>query len=145
MYKKQLEADLRKIYGVKKVLFASVESGWEQGALYVDVSNVWQNIRHGQQHFRVRGTLGMWGVSPAYKTGFLKDKLWEASRTSTLKEIADRILLFDNEENVKYPDMESYFNQTEIGFIYRVNMDYDPSKKTKGFSIKTFFTKLLKG
>ena len=145
MYKKQLTDDFRKIFGIKKILFASVSDGWEQGALYVDVSDVKQVVNYNKQYFRVRGSLGLWGAHGSYKTGFFKNKLWEASKNKELKEIVNRIFLFDREDNVKYPDMESYFNQTEISFIYRVNLEYDPAKKTKGFKITSYISNLLKG
>lgn len=145
MYKKQLTDDFRKIFGIKKILFASVRDGWEQGALYVDVSDTKQVVNYNKQYFRVRGSLGLWGTHGPYKTGFFKNKLWEASKNKKLKEIVNRIFLFDREDNVKYPDMESYFNQTEISFIYRVTLEYDPEKKTKGFKITSYISNLLKG
>ena len=37
MYRKDLENDLKKIFGIKKIVFSQVEYGAEQDVLYVDI------------------------------------------------------------------------------------------------------------
>lgn len=72
MYKNKLTDDLRAIFGVKKIIYASVDSGKEQGAIYADIEEVKQNVQYGRQRFTVRLNLGMWGTKEGYPNGFLK-------------------------------------------------------------------------
>lgn len=135
MYKNKLTDDLRAIFGVKKIIYASVDSGKEQGAIYVDIEEVKQNVQYGRQRFIVRLNLGMWGAKEGYPNGFFKNRLREAMKKGNLKERCSRFLVLGKEENIKFPDYEGYFSQTSIPMFYTVSLDYDPAKKTKGVEV----------
>lgn len=135
MYKNKLTDDLRAIFGVKKIIYASVDSGKEQGAIYADIEEVKQNVQYGRQRFTVRLNLGMWGTKEGYPNGFFKNRLREAMKKGNLKERCSRFLVLGKEENIKFPDYEGYFSQTSVPMFYTVSLDYDPAKKTKGVEV----------
>lgn len=58
MYHKDLVKDLQKIFGIKKIVFSSVEYGAEQDVIYCDVISEKNRPSNGHYYFVVRGTIG---------------------------------------------------------------------------------------
>lgn len=136
MFKKQLATDIKKIWGLKKVIFGTVEEGLEQDVAYVDVEEVKQQITQGFIKFRVKIKLGIIGTKEANRHGFLLSRLKQASKKPGLIEDVNRFLAFNREEDIKFEDYEGFFTQTSQRFLYCLTIEYDPAAKTKGFIAK---------
>lgn len=128
MYHKQLSKDLEKIFGIKKVVFSSVEYGAEQDVLYCDIVSERNRPANGHYYFAVRGTIGFNAQYGNTKKGFFHYK-W---LSSPYKE-KSRLQLGNNEVNVNFAEMNKYFCKSRIDFEYRIKIDFNPSQKTAGW------------
>lgn len=138
MYHKELAKDLEKIFGIKKVVFSSVEYGAEQDVMYCDVISDRPRPSRGYYYFAVRGTIGFNAQHGNTKTGFFHYK-WLESR---YKDKA-RLQLGSSEVNVNFAQMDKYFCKSRIDFVYRIKIPFNPAHKTKGW-IQNIIT-LIKG
>lgn len=128
MYHKQLSKDLEKIFGIKKVVFSSVEYGAEQDVIYCDIVSERNRPANGHYYFAVRGTIGFNAQYGNTKKGFFHYK-W---LSSPYKE-KSRLQLGNNEVNVNFAEMNKYFCKSRIDFEYRIKIDFNPSQKTAGW------------
>lgn len=128
MYHKQLVKDLTKIFGIKKVVFSSVEYGAEQDVIYCDVISERNRPANGHYYFAVRGTIGFNAQYGNTKKGWFHYK-WLASPY----EKKYRLQLGNNEVNVNFAEMNKYFCKSRIDFVYRIKIDFNPSHKTEGW------------
>lgn len=128
MYHKQLVKDLIKIFGIKKIVFSSVEYGAEQDVIYCDVISERNRPTNGHYYFVVRGTIGFNAQYGNTKKGWFHYK-WLASSY----EHKARLQLGNNEVNVNFAEMNKYFCKSRIDFVYRIKIDFDPSHKTQGW------------
>lgn len=138
MYHKDLVNDLKKIFGLKKVVFSSVEYGAEQDVIFCDITTERNRPRHGYYYFRVTGQIGFNAQYENTKKGWFHYK-WLSSRY----ENKDRFQLGGNETNATFTLMNKFFCKSRIDFVYTIKIPFDPSKKTKGFiaTITSLFTK----
>ena len=129
MYHKQLVNDLTKIFGIKKIVFSSVEYGAEQDILYCDITSERNRLtNNGYYYFVVRGTIGFNAQHGNTKKGWFHYK-WLAS---PYKDKA-RLQLGNNEVNVNFAEMNKYFCKSRIDFVYRIKIEFNPSHKTRGW------------
>ena len=136
MFKKQLMADCRQIFGIKKIIFGDVDQGEEQNALYISIEDCKEVFHTGTVDFMVRGTLGMLGTKESTPYGFFLDRLKQAFKNSKINIAAQRFLIYGKEKDVKFSSYEGFFIQSEVSFFYKVTLEYDPAKKTRGFIAK---------
>lgn len=143
MYKQQLINDCRLIFGIKKVIFGSCLDDIEQGALYVDVSNVQEKVLDGRINFVVTCKLGTLYTRDGNPNGWLLGCLKQAAKKTDLKKAVSRFMIYGRETNTRFDNYQDYFTQAEIDCKYRVSVPYDPAEKTKGFlaKIKELFLK----
>lgn len=128
MFRSELEKDLQKIFGLKKVVFSSVEYGTEQDVLYVDIVTNKNRPANDNYYFKVTGTIG-------YNTqnGNTKNGWWHYKYLSSKHENKSRLGLGSFETNVSFALMNKFFTKSRIDFTYRVKIPFDPSQKTTGF------------
>lgn len=141
MFKKYLIDDCRRIFGYKKIIFGSVDSGKEQDALYIDIDNVKENPLPNIYSFVIDGKLGALGTKEGNPYGFLLGRLKQAAKKQDLRVAVGRFLIYGKEEDIKFLNYEGYFTQTIIRFKWRISLQYDPAPKTTGFiaKIRSFF------
>lgn len=137
MYHKDLIKDLTQIFGIKKVVFSSVEYGEEQDVIYCDISTEFNRPRNGFYYFRITGQLGFNSQYGNTVKGFFHDK-W---LRSTYPHKA-RLDFSGFENNVNFPVMNKFFCKSRIDFVYTIKLPYNPAQKTRGFMAK--FYKLFK-
>ena len=128
MYHKQLILDLQKIFGIKKVVFSSVEYGAEQDIIYCDITSERNRPANGHYYFVVRGTIGFNAQYGNTKKGWFHYK-W----LSSAYDKKSRLQLGNNEVNVNFAEMNKYFCKSRIDFVYRIKIDFNPSHKTQGW------------
>lgn len=131
MYHKDLIRDLQKIFGLKKVVFSSVEYGAEQDVLFCDIANERNRPNNGFYYFRVTGQIGFNAQYGNTKKGWFHYK-WLASRY----ENKSRLQIGGNEYNATFSFMNKFFCKSRIDFVYTIKVPFNPSKKTKGFIAK---------
>lgn len=139
MYHKELEKDLKKIFGIKKVVFSSVDYGEEQDILYCDIATQRNRPSRGYYYFRVTGTIGFNSQYSNTKKGFFHYKWLESDHADKF-----RLGLGGYENNVFFAVMNKYFCKSRIDFVYTIKIPFNPSQKTKGFLAK-FYKLLTKG
>lgn len=139
MYHKELEKDLKQIFGLKKVAFTSVEYGEEQDILYCDVATEINRPRRGFYYFRITGTIGFNSQYANTQKGFFHYKWLESKYTNKA-----RLGLGSYENNVTFAVMNKYFCKSRIDFVYTIKIPFNPSQKTKGF-LATFYKLFNKG
>lgn len=133
MYHKQLQEDLIKIFGIKKVVFSSVEYGAEEDVLYCDITTEFNKPRNGYYYFRISGNIGFNAQYGNTTKGFFHYK-WLDSKYAD----KSRLDLTGFESNVNFPVMNKYFCKSRIDFVYTLKMPFNPSQKTRGFIAKFF-------
>lgn len=136
MFKKQLINDCRLIFGIKKVIFGSCLDGVEQGALYIDVSSVRENVQDGYIRFVVSCKIGTLYTRDGNPNGWLLGCLKQAAKKEDLKKAVSRFMITSREQNTRFDTYQDFFTQSEIECIYRVSIPYDPAEKTNGFIAK---------
>lgn len=137
MYRAELEKDLKQIFGIKKVVFSSVEYGQEQDVIYCSILRERNRPRHGFYYFYVYGSIGYNAQVGNTVKGF-----WHAKFLRSRYATKSRLSLSSFEDNVDFTVMNKFFNKSRIDFQYRIKIPFDPSGKTKGF-VSTIM-KLLK-
>lgn len=138
MYHKYLTDDLKKIFGLKKVVYSSVEYGEEQDTLYCNIATEFNRPRRGFYYIRVSGTLGYNAQYGNTKKGWWHYKWLESTYKDKL-----RLDLTGFENNVDFAVMNKYFCKSRIDFVYTIKIPFNPSQKTRGFMAK--FYKLITG
>lgn len=137
MYRKQMMKDLQAIFGIKKVVFSSVEYGEEQDVLYVDIETQKNRPQRGKYYFRITGNLGINSQAQNTVKGF-----FHAQYLNSRYENRNRLGLSGFERNVNFAIMNKLFCKSRVNFVYTISIDYNPARKTKGFIAK--FYKLFK-
>lgn len=141
MYRKDLENDLKKIFGIKKIVFSQVEYGAEQDVLYVDILSTRNRPMRGYYYFAVSGSIGLNAQYGNTKSGFFHSKWLESHY-----ENKTRLNLGAREVNINFTQMNKYFCKNRIDFVYRIKIPFNPAKKTKGINLLfSQITKLFKG
>lgn len=136
MYHKDLTNDLKKIFGVKKVVFSSVEYSAEQDVIFCDINTERNRPSRGFYYFRVTGQIGFNAQYGNTRKGFWHYKWLE----STYKD-KNRLQLGGNETNGTFTQMNKFFCKSRIDFVYTIKIPFNPAKKTVGFiaTIKKLF------
>ena len=127
MFRKELEKDLQKIFGLKKVVYSSVEYGEEQDVLYVDIVQNKCRPARGFYYFVVTGTIGYNTQSGNTKNGWWHYMFLKSNHTNK-----SRLGLGSFESNVNFTVMNKFFTKSRISFTYRLKIPFDPATKTKG-------------
>ena len=128
MFRNELETDLKKIFGLKKVVFSNVEYVMEQDVLYVNIVMNKNRPDHGGYYFKVTGTLGYNTQNGNTKNGWWHYKYLQSNHTNK-----QRLGLGSFETNVNFASMDKFFTKSRIDFTYRVRIKFDPSQKATGF------------
>ena len=136
MFKKQLMADCREVFGFKKIIFGDVDQGIEQNCLYISIDDISEKVHDGHVDYLVYAKLAMLGTNPSTPYGFFLDRLKQAYKKDKIKIAAQRFLIYGKEKDIKFSSYEGFFIQSEQNFIYKVTLEYDPPKKTAGFVAK---------
>lgn len=143
MFYNDLTTDLKKIFGVKKIIYSQVEYGQEQDVLYCNITTERNRPSHGFYYFRIIGSLGYNTQYGNTRKGWFHYK-WLQSRY----EHKERLQLGNYEINGDFPlindrPYNKFFCTSKIEFVYTIKIPFDPSHKTKGFiaQIKKLFTK----
>ena len=134
MFKKQLESDIKLLFGVHKVIFGSVDAAQEQGAMYVDVARCSEVAQFGLYKFRVTAELGIMGTEAGNPYGWLISCLKQGYKTEQTAQAAVRFLVTGLEQDEKFLGLEGYFTKTRLPIVYRLQIPYDPTHTTEGFN-----------
>lgn len=118
MFEKELEAKLKKIFGIDKVTFDEPGQSQEQDCLFVEIQTATNIIKAGRQIARVEGQAVMFGQNDKVKFGFFSKRIEKADDADT-----SSFFFFDIEENSR-----RYRNlvQRSFSFIYFFDGQYDP-------------------
>lgn len=125
-----IEANLRAIFGVKKVVFDSPGESQEQDCIFIEVENSWNTFKDGRAVSKVTGNMIMFGPNDKLTLGFFSKAIAKAKKTLTKP-----FFFFDFEENTK-----TYRNivQRSVSFVYFFDSQYDP--ETGSITSVTFTT-----
>jgi hypothetical protein len=123
MWHRSIEEDLKRIFGVSKVLFAALGRGREQDVLFCDVEKVITTIRDGKAKARVYGNISIMGLYEKNRSGFLSKKVQLGDVDLTQK------FVFGREESPVSPISawiyEDKFNVYSIDFMYFYKEQYN--------------------
>lgn len=121
MFRADLEARLKKIFGANKIIFDSFNLGKEQEALFVDIDNARDYIITGGRGVLVDGRISICGPADKHKYGWMHSKIEMARKTETETFIFGR-----NETQIKFQHNNNEFIKYDIDFIYRYKVDFNP-------------------
>jgi len=118
VFEKQLEADFKEIFGVKKVTYDQPGSSQEQENLFIEVDESRNSFSDKKEKARVTGKAIMFGNNEKLTFGFFSKAIAQADPNLTKK-----FFFFDFEANTK-----RYQNIVQRGFsfIYFYDGEYDP-------------------
>lgn len=123
MFRKDLEAKLKNIFGVKTVLFDSFELGKEQDALFVDIDNARDYITAGNRGMIVDGRISICGLADKNKYGWLHTKIEMAKRADI-----NAIWFGRNESPIKFSHNNNDYVKYDIDFIYSWRTEFNAVK-----------------
>lgn len=118
MFEKKLEADLKAIFGVKKVSYDQPGASQEQDCLFIDVTSPGNVISPGRATAKVSGLLYMFAPADKLTFGFFS-KCIEAAP----KELTANFFFSEIEDNNK---RFQNIVQRSLSFIYFFDSQYDP-------------------
>lgn len=118
MFEKQLENQLKAIFGVKKVTYDTPGETAEQDCLFVEVENSWNTFKDGRSLSKVTGNAVLFAQNDKVSFGFFSKAIAKASPSLTRN-----FAFFDFEENTK-----RFRNlvQRSFSFVYFFDSQYDP-------------------
>lgn len=119
MFEKQLETQLKAIFGVKKVTYDQPGESNEQECIFVEVEKSMNRVIDKRFIARVNGTLTIVGSNDKMPYGFFNRKIAEA-KNEFLKGLA----FFDFERNNR---VFRNIVQRTVEFTYFFNEQYDPN------------------
>ncbi|MDR2426827.1 MAG: hypothetical protein LBD46_06605 [Endomicrobium sp.] len=123
MWHKEIECDLKDIFGVPKVLFGTPIFSKEQDVLFCEVSSSKNVIKQGKASARVEGKISIIGLIDKNKSGFLSKKIQLAPITLTNK------FVFSREETPVTMNYQERFNVYLMEFLYFYKEKYNPVTK----------------
>lgn len=120
MFKKQLEHDLLKIFGIDIIRFESVSESQEQAAIFVEIEKVISTIKEKEQLYRVDCRVRLFARSEALPFGFLMKQIQAADPN-----VSQKFFFYDLEENA---GTFQNINERSFKFIYFYNSEFDPDR-----------------
>lgn len=123
MFKKALEADLKIIFGVKKVIFSDVDTASEQDIVFVSVSNAIVKVTDNKATARVYGDIKIKASIEKMQTGFFQKCIDKAPH-----KIRGRFFFTRVNQNRPLSFMEKQFNCPMSDFVYFYREEYNPVK-----------------
>lgn len=123
MFKKALEADLRKIFGVKKIVYNLSALSMEQDVLYVEISESKDCIKNGKASARVKGFISLMGTQQKNPFGFFSKKLQLAPIAIEKRFWFGRIETPDDMGALGWEVCTH-----KMPFMYNFEEDYNPAK-----------------
>jgi hypothetical protein len=135
MWRSAIDKDLKQIFGVSKVLFATPEPAKEQDVIFCDIEKTLTAIKEGKETARVYGKISIMGLYGKNKSGFLSKRVQLANANLTQK------FVFGREESpISMGIYEDKFNIYSVDFMYFYKEQYN--KPAGNISISKFFLKL---
>lgn len=113
-----LQAQLKAIFNVAKVVFDSPGDSQEQGCIFIEVEKSWNTFKDGRAISKVTGNAIMFGQNDKLTLGFFSKAIEQAPKSQT-----KNFFFFDFEENTK-----RFRNivQRSVSFVYFFDSQYDP-------------------
>lgn len=115
MYKKELEAKLKDIFGVKSIIFDSFKLGKEQSVIFVDVFN--EKIKYSTyKHYkycRVIGKLEICGNKEQFFSGWFHEKFCLADETQK-----KGLSISSKENTISFAFNQKMFEKLSLDFEY---------------------------
>ncbi len=133
MFRKQLEADARAIFGVKKTTFLAVDpASPEQDCLFIEAHSV-STRAHGKDRFSgiVKGALVMFSQEGRLPYGFFGKAIEKAPQSIT------KSFFFEQENDVSAKSLTGVtttsasiqnLHERRVGFTYLFDTQYDPDR-----------------
>lgn len=121
MYKKALQAKLKRIFDVDKVSFDMPSESQEQDCIFIEIDESDDVIKDGSQTSKVTGKIKMFGELERMPFGYFAKKIREANPDDT------KSLFFFKEIN-----LGTFANIAErtVNFIFLFDSQYDPDLGT---------------
>lgn len=113
-----LKANLKSIFGVKKVVYDQPGDSQEQDCLFIEIENAWNTFKDGRAISKVTGNGILFGPNDKLTIGFFSKAIAKAKPSLTKP-----LFFYDFEENTK-----RFRNivQRSFSFVYFFDSQYDP-------------------
>jgi len=122
MFEKQLAADLKEIFGFKKVTYRTPDDAEEQEVLFVEVARPNARIRDGIQQARVEARCTVYVQQDKMPFGFFQKAIAAAD-----PKISKRFFFFDIDQNARtFGDL----GERTLQLVYFFNSQFDPDNGT---------------
>lgn len=118
MFESALQAQLKRIFELKKATFAAPGDAREQETLFIEVESARHSIKEGRSWSKVTGRVTVFGNSDKLPFGYFSKCIAKASTEDTLP-----LFFFDIEESS--PVFQNIVARS-FGFVFFFNSQYDP-------------------
>lgn len=124
MFKKEMEAKLKAIFGVRKVTFDEPGDSYEQDTIFVQVLESRANTGQGKATAKVTGAIVMFSQHGKLPYGFFNKKLQQAPAAMT----KDFFFYDIDTEPQNSPARFQNIAERRASFIYLYSAQYDPKQ-----------------
>lgn len=124
MFRKELEARLHKIFGMKKSTFNAPSDAFEQDTLFIEIGNATNRVSQGKVYSRVTGQVVVFSQENKLTYGFFNKRIEQAGNALTKD-----LFFFDIDTNVESsPARLQNITERRTSFMFLYSAQYDPNQ-----------------